>query len=63
MTIDVLTKRAWAIPIKRKYPTDMVKTFKDLFQQKEPQQKLQTDKGLEFRAKPIQNYLKIKKEE
>lgn len=61
MTIDVFTKKAWAIPVKRKAATDMVSAFDQLFRQTEPPRKLQTDKGLEFRAKPVQDYLKDKK--
>ncbi|KAF4520552.1 hypothetical protein B566_EDAN008751 [Ephemera danica] len=55
--IDVFSKRAWAIPIINKTATEIIKAFKIVFQTRKPI-KLQTDKGTEFLAKPVQTYLK-----
>ena len=59
----MLTKKAWAVLVKQKSTTDMVKAFEELFQQTKPLRKLQADIGLEFRARPVQSYLKTKKVE
>jgi hypothetical protein len=44
MTLDVFTKKAYAIPVKRKDSKHMVLAFKELFKQTQPPYKLQTDK-------------------
>ena len=45
--IDVFSKYAWAIPIKKKTGEEITKAFKNIFKNRYPK-KLQTDKGLEF---------------
>ena len=61
MVIDVFSKKAFAIAVKRKDATHMVNAFKELFRQTPPPRKLQSDKGSEFLAKPVQDYLKSQK--
>ena len=60
--IDIFSKYAWAIPLKRKTAGDMVDAFKKLFKQagNRSPQLLQTDAGTEFLAKPVQALLKRK---
>jgi transposase InsO family protein len=58
--IDIFSKYAWAIPLKSKAAGDVVNAFKELFKQagnRKPKL-LQTDKGAEFLAKPVQALLK-----
>ena len=45
--IDVFSKYAWAIPIKRKTGDEISRSFEILFKERKPK-KLHTDKGLEF---------------
>ena len=45
--IDVFSKYAWAIPIKRKTGDEISRLFEILFKERKPK-KLHTDKGLEF---------------
>ncbi|GFX10655.1 putative uncharacterized transposon-derived protein F54H12.3 [Trichonephila clavipes] len=45
--IDVLSKYAWAIPLKNKKPESIVSAFKKIFSERIPK-KLQTDAGKEF---------------
>ena len=45
--IDVFSKFAWAIPIKRKTGEEISQAFRELFKERRPS-KLHTDKGLEF---------------
>jgi transposase InsO family protein len=58
--IDVFSKFAWIVPIKDKTSKEMVSAFRTLFSQSKPRKpkKLQTDKGLEFLNKEVQNVLK-----
>ena len=49
--IDVFSKFAWAIPIKRKTGEEIASSFRQLFTERIPS-KLHTDKGLEFINKP-----------
>lgn len=58
--IDVFSKRAFAIPVKRKDSKNMIEAFKTLERQTELPRKIQTDKGMEFRAKEVQQYFKSK---
>lgn len=60
MTIDVFTKRAYAIAVKRKDARNIVEAFEKLFRQTETPRKLQTDKGMEFRAAAVQAMFKDK---
>jgi len=59
VVIDVFTKKAWAQPVKSKQSADIISAFKNVFNdvgQPFPN-KLQSDKGLEFKARPVQAYL------
>ena len=56
--IDVLSKYAWAIPLKNKTGASLVNAFKQIFKDKRIPQKLQTDKGTEFTNKLFQKFLK-----
>ena len=57
--IDIFSKYAWAIPIKKKTGEEITKAFKEIFKHRIPQ-KLHTDKGLEFINKNTQSLLKEK---
>lgn len=56
--IDVFSKYAWAIPIKRKTGANLITAFKDILDTGRKPQNLQTDKGTEFTNKPFQAFLK-----
>ena len=56
--IDVLSKYAWAIPLKNKTGTSLINAFKKIFKDKRKPEKLQTDKGTEFTNKLFQKFLK-----
>lgn len=58
--IDVLSKYAWAIPIKDKKAQTVISAFKIIFSERIPNL-LQTDAGKEFINKSFQNYLKSSK--
>lgn len=51
--IDIFSKYAWALPIKRKTGEEVTKAFKKIFKERIPE-KLQTDKGTEFINKETQ---------
>ena len=53
--IDVLSKYAWAIPLKNKSGTSLVNAFKQIFESGRKPEKLQTDKGSEFTNKVFKN--------
>ena len=55
--IDVFSKFAWAIPIKRKTGDEIAEAFKTIFLYRQPK-KLHTDKGTEFINKKTQELLK-----
>ena len=55
--VDVFSKYAWAVPIKRKTGEEISNAFKRLFKERKPK-KLHTDKGLEFINKPTKQLLK-----
>ena len=57
--IDIFSKYAWAIPVKDKSSMGMIAGFRELFRQAAPRvpERLQTDKGKEFLAKPVQKLL------
>jgi len=55
--IDIFSKYAWAIPIKKKRGEDITNAFRKVFKERIPD-KLHTDKGLEFINKDTQNLLK-----
>lgn len=56
--IDIFTKWAWAIPLKRKLPKYIITAFKKILKKGRKPEKLQTDKGGEFENKHFQKYLK-----
>ncbi|GFT24568.1 putative uncharacterized transposon-derived protein F54H12.3 [Trichonephila clavipes] len=55
--IDVLSKYAWAMPLKNKKSESIVSAFKKIFSERIPK-KLQTDAGKEFVNVVFQKYLK-----
>jgi len=57
--IDVFSKFAWAIPLKTKFGIDVINAFEQIFRisGRKPE-KLQTDKGTEFKNKEFQTFLK-----
>lgn len=57
--IDVLSKYAWAIPLKNKKSNTIVKAFEKIFLERLPV-RLQSDAGREFKNRQFQNYLKNK---
>lgn len=60
VVIDVFTKKAWAQPVKSKQSVDIISAFKNIFSDvgKPLPDKLQSDKGMEFRARPVLEYFK-----
>ena len=56
--IDVFTKYAYVIPLKRKTGRSLVKAFETIFKTGEVPLRLQTDKGTEFRNRLFQTFLK-----
>ena len=55
--IDIFSKYAWAVPIKKKTGLEITKAFKKIFKERVPS-KLQTDKGTEFLDKNSQKLFK-----
>ena len=55
--IDILSKYAWAIPLKSKKSEDIVNAFKTIFSTRKPKI-LQTDRGTEFKNFKFQKFLK-----
>jgi hypothetical protein len=55
--IDIFSKHAWAIPIRRKTGEEIKTSFQKLFTERIPS-KIQTDKGLEFINKPTHKLFK-----
>jgi len=55
--VDVLSKFAWAIPLKNKSADEVTKAFEELFQEVKPQ-KLWSDSGTEFINKKLSALLK-----
>lgn len=55
--IDILSKYAWAIPLKTKGGKEIVKAFSSIFLTRKPKI-LQTDKGKEFKNAHLQKFLK-----
>ena len=58
--IDVLSKYAWAIPLKDKTGKSLVTAFNRILSQGRQPSRLQTDKGTEFRNRLFQQFLKDK---
>lgn len=55
--IDIFSKNAWAIPLKSKHSSEIIRAFKKIFKTKRKCIKLQTDKGTEFTNAPFQKFL------
>lgn len=60
-TIDCFSRKATAIPMKKKDEASSLKALKKTFQQMGKPKKLQTDKGSEFINKKVKKYLKDNK--
>lgn len=58
--IDILSKYAFALPLKSKGSHDVKNAFKEIFKYRKPL-KIQTDKGKEFLNKEVQNLFNNKK--
>jgi hypothetical protein len=57
--IDILSKYAWAVPLKQKRGIDIVEAFKQIMCERRPKV-LQTDQGKEFKNSIFQKFLKEK---
>jgi transposase InsO family protein len=57
--IDVLSRYAWAVPVRSKNANDMLAAMKELFQRAAPRKpvRLQTDKGTEFYNQQVKAFL------
>ncbi|GBO09823.1 Putative uncharacterized transposon-derived protein F54H12.3 [Araneus ventricosus] len=58
--IDILSKHAWVVPLKRKRGVDIINAFKVIFKERRPEY-LQTDQGTEFKNEKFQQFLKANK--
>ena len=56
--IDVLSKHAWTVAIKRKTGSALVSAFTKIFKQGRKPEVLQSDAGTEFKNKRFQTFLK-----
>ena len=56
--VDVLSRFAFVVPVKRKTPVLVAEAFKSIIKTGRKPWKLSTDRGLEFRGKPFQDFLK-----
>ena len=56
--IDVLSKRAWAVPLKNKTSAEIIKAFEKIFKEgrRRTPEKLQTDAGSEFMYRQFQTF-------
>ena len=54
--IDVLSKRAWAVPLKNKTGAEIIKAFEKIFKEGRTPEKLQTDAGSEFMNRQFQTF-------
>ena len=54
LCIDILSKYAWVVPLKRKASKEMVVAFQKIFAQGRKAKTLRTDKGMEFRNRMLQ---------
>ena len=57
--VDVLSRYAWVIPVRRKSAANMLTAMRQLFKQATPRKptRLQTDKGKEFYNAPVRKFL------
>ena len=58
--IDVLSKYAWAVPLKDKTGDSIIRAFQHIFKEGRKPRKLRTDKGTEFTNRKFQIFLKEK---
>ena len=58
--IDVLSKKAWSVPLKNKSASSLTAAFRRLLRNNDGPQKMQTDKGKEFLNRQLQDVLKEK---
>ncbi|MBN3315555.1 IL6RB protein, partial [Atractosteus spatula] len=58
MCIDMLSKYAWAVPLKTKTGGAVTGAFRNILQEGRAPKKLQTDEGKEFLNRTFQNFLK-----
>ena len=56
--IDVLSKRAWPVPLKNKTSVEIIKAFEKNFKEGRKPEKLQIDAGSEFMNCQFQTFLK-----
>ena len=59
--IDVFSKFAWVVPLKKKTGESLVNGFQSILDLGRSPEKLQTDKGTEFLNRNFQSFLKEKK--
>ncbi|CAL1298499.1 unnamed protein product [Larinioides sclopetarius] len=59
--IDILSKYAWVVPLKRKRGVDIINALKFIFKDRRHPQYLQTDQGTEFKNAKFQLFLKENK--
>lgn len=59
--IDVLSKYAWVVPMKKKTGPEQKRAFESILKEGRKPLRLQTDKGSEFYKKTFQEYLKQKR--
>ena len=56
--VDILSRYAFVVPIKRKTPVLVAEAFKSIIKTGRKPWKLTTDRGLEFKGAPFQTFLK-----
>ncbi len=59
--IDILSKYAWAVPLKTKTGAELVRAFKKIFKDGRKPLKLNTDQGKEFENQTFKEFLKENK--
>lgn len=55
--IDIFSKRAWAVPVKRKDSQSVAEAFKGIIAEQKPK-RVQSDEGREFLGRPFQQLLR-----
>src|SRR5258706_5796395 len=55
--IDVLSKFAFAVPLKNKKPESVISAFRTIFKNRKPRF-IQSDQGMEFLANSVQSFFK-----
>ena len=58
LLIDIFSRFVWAVPLKSKHASEIIKAFKKVFSKGRKPTSLRTDKGGEFVAKSVQTFLK-----